>query len=106
MSDVKVIFTGLSSPSDSTVGPDGALYIAEYAARNYNASNSRISRIMCTGCQPDPADYGGATVVNPSAPALSSIDVPVEGRSPAAGAGLLGLALVVLTAARRRRSVI
>ena len=106
VSDVKVIFQGLSSPADSTVGPDGALYVAEYAARNYNSNASRISRIKCTGCTPDSADYGGAPVVDVSArPALGSLDAS-SSSTPAAGAVLLGIALAALTVARRRRDLV
>lgn len=107
VSDVKVIFTGLSSPADSTVGPDGALYIAEYAARNYNSNASRISRIKCTGCKPDSADYGGARVVDVSAePALGGFAASSGSRTPAVGVLLLGIALAGLTAAGRRRSIV
>jgi glucose/arabinose dehydrogenase len=105
--DVKVIFTGLSSPIDSAVGPDGALYIAEYAARNYNSNASRISRITCAGCTPDSADYGGAPVASHRAePSLGGVDLPAGEPPRATGAVLLGVALAVLTAARRRRGVI
>jgi hypothetical protein len=103
---VKVIFTGLSSPIDNTVGPDGALYIAEYAARNYNASNSRISRIICTGCTPDPADYGGAPVAVPRRLLASGVPAPSD---RGAGAAVIPAVLVVVLiagAVRRRRAVV
>jgi aldose sugar dehydrogenase len=48
---------------DLEVGPDGAVYLAEYGGPGfYNNTNSAISRLKCLGCAPDPADYGGATV--------------------------------------------
>jgi aldose sugar dehydrogenase len=100
---VKVIHTGLRSPMDATVGPDGAYYIAEYAARNYNAGNSRISRLICKGCKPNPADYGGAAVSVPVAqPLRASLDVPAgDPRGPVVAV----LALLALTGwgVRRRR---
>ena len=107
-SDVKVIFSGLSSPADAAVGPDGALYVAEYAARNYNSNASRISRIVCTGCTPDPADYGGAAVVDPtpSQPLSRQPRAPLEGSPAAAALVGAGLLVGVGTAVRRRRLVV
>ena len=102
---VKVVLSGMSSPMDITTGPDGALYVAEYASRNYNGNNSLISRIKCTGCTPDPADYGGADVVDPSTELLgaSAIAVPEGGsRPPIVVAGLLVVAFLYgLRRARR-----
>lgn len=72
----------LRSPIDSAVGPDGALYVAEYASRNYNSSNSRISRITCGGCSPQPADYGGAAVVDPTAAVSRATAIPVSEGGP------------------------
>ena len=99
---VKVVATGLSSPTDSTFGPDGALYVAEYAARNYNSTSSKISRIVCTGCQPNPMDYGGAAVLPPTQ-LLSSPSLGQRPRSVHALAVLPGILLVGMVATGRRR---
>ena len=103
--DVKVIVSGFSSPQDATVGPDGAVYVAEYASRNYNPNHSggssRISRVICKGCTPDPADYGGAPVVDPR-PVLTAATVP-SGSPAGRGVAVLGvLATLALVLGRRR----
>jgi hypothetical protein len=86
----------LRSPIDAAVGPDGAVYVAEYASRNYNSSSSRISRIKCTGCRPSSADYGGALVVDSASDARQAAVIPV---SDAAGGGApVVLALMGMTA--------
>jgi aldose sugar dehydrogenase len=62
----------LRSPIDFEVGPDGALYVVEYGFGFYNNADSRISRITCLACDPDPADYGGDVAV--LAAAVSNLD--------------------------------
>jgi aldose sugar dehydrogenase len=105
VTDVKVVLSGMSSPIDITTGPDGALYVAEYASRNYNGNNSLVSRIKCTGCTPDSADYGGVPVVeqNRRLASASAIAVPRGGRQVALVAGGLLVAAVLYGRARRRR---
>ena len=104
----KVILSGMSSPADSTVGPDGAVYVAEYAARNYNSNASRISRIMCKGCTPSSSDYlGSPAVVNPASTTSAAGDVAPPARRSAGFAVvpvLVALALVGLV--RRRKAVL
>ena len=105
--DVKVIFTGLATPADATVGPDGALYVAEYGGGLYNGANGRISRLHCTGCSPRSADYGGSRVVDPAATQVSAaFDLPLDGRGPSVAVPTLLAVAALLTAVARRRRVI
>jgi hypothetical protein len=97
----------LRSPIDAAVGPDGAVYVAEYASRNYNSTSARISRIKCAGCRPSSEDYGGALVVDADASARSAGVIPVSD----AGAGIpvvaALMALTVLTyGIRRNRGIV
>lgn len=113
---VKVVFGGgasspvpatavtpqLRSPIDSTVGPDGALYIAEYASRNYSSTNSRISRITCAGCEPTPADYGGAPVSDPDASLTRAGAIPAPSGSTERWLLMFGLIVSALVYGLRR----
>jgi aldose sugar dehydrogenase len=102
--DVKVILSGFSSPADATVGPDGAVYVAEYAARNYNSNASRISRVKCKGCRPSSADYGGAPVVDPGVTAAAT--VPAGAKTDRGVAAIVAFGVVVAGFGwRRRRSI-
>jgi len=58
---------GPSAPMDMVVGPDGALYVAEYGSGYYNNTNSAVSRISCFQCTPDARDYAGSPVVKKDA---------------------------------------
>ena len=105
---VPVMYGGLRSPIDSVVGPDGALYLVEYGSNIWNSTDGRISRVTCRACLPDPADYGGAPVVDPGADvAMSGVDAPV---APAGGRApyvlFVLLPLLAVGAMRRFRSVI
>lgn len=51
----------LAEPIDATIGPDGALYLLEYGNGFYNSTTSRLSRLTCAGCAPDPSDYTAMT---------------------------------------------
>jgi aldose sugar dehydrogenase len=90
---------------DQVVGPDGAVYLAEYGAGFYSNPNSQISRLTCLGCQPDPADYAGS-------PRVRSYDLPpstvdAAGRSgglpPGGGLALAGALLLGAGIPLRRR---
>ena len=104
---VKVISSGLRSPSDSTVGPDGAVYITEYAARNYNASNSRITRLTGGGT-PTSSDYlGSPRVVNPTTVRARANVIPAASASVEGPIALGVLALLAgVVAVRRRRQLV
>ena len=80
---------GLTSPIDATVGPDGALYVAEYGAGFYNATGGAISRVV-----PD-----GPASALPAAPQSGGTDAT----APALLAG--GALLVLVTPVRRRQLV-
>ncbi len=43
---IATVATGLYHPVDATVGPDGAIYVAEYGRGFYDNANSRIIRIV------------------------------------------------------------
>jgi glucose/arabinose dehydrogenase len=92
----------INHPHDSAIGPDGALYLVEYGTTFWNATNSRISRITCADCEPDPADYGLESLGAPSAPVrLGGTPVPAPGQTKVWVAGLV-TALVVFGLVRRR----
>lgn len=88
-------------PHDADIGPDGAVYLVEYGNGFWNNSDSRISRITCTGCASEssiPALY---------AVAADGSAVPVAeaaGDFPFATSTAALLAAGLLLAARRRRT--
>lgn len=89
-------------PMDAAIGPDGAVYLVEYGRGFYNRTDSRLSRIICAGCEPDPAEYGG----NYTAASLS--DSVADDATRAAFDGRLLAILIVLglvgaPVARRRQ---
>jgi hypothetical protein len=101
---------GPSAPIEVVVGPDGALYVAEYGSGYYQNTNSAISRITCFQCTPSPDDYSGApvdpdagveedagdcTTCNGTAPRPRAA---APGGALAATGGPLGLALLGLAA--------
>ena len=95
----------INHPHDTAIGPDGALYLVEYGTGFWNNTNSRISRIKCAGCEPDPADYGLATLGPNSAPAgPGGSDIPAPGRAAMWAVMLVG-ALAALGLVRRRAIV-
>jgi aldose sugar dehydrogenase len=104
--DVGIVRDQVSNPIDMAVGPDGAVYLVRYGAGLYNGSGSTLYRFKCKGCQPDPADYGGAPVLRTPASA-SALGVMPTG-SPGGGAvlALVGVFLLSAYALRRRKQVI
>ncbi|MFT5223642.1 MAG: glucose/arabinose dehydrogenase, partial [Glaciecola sp.] len=72
----------LLGPIDAAVGPDGAVYIAEYGVGYYTAVGGRIGRVKCLACTPDPADY----VVDEGAAAPPEPQPASEGEPEAAPA--------------------
>jgi glucose/arabinose dehydrogenase len=99
--------SGMASPIDGTIGPDGAVYLAEYGSALYNGTNAKIVRMKCAGCRPTSADYQGSLVVDPEArpfSAAASVSAPAGVGGPAAIAAAGVLAVIV--GLRRRRKVI
>jgi hypothetical protein len=82
------IASGLISPIDAAVGPDGAVYIAEYGLTFYLNPNSRISRIVPK--QP-------AEAPPPGSPQRA------DGGFPPAVAALAGILSAGAAGARRRK---
>jgi aldose sugar dehydrogenase len=105
-----VFYGGINRPIDTAIGPDGALYMVEYGTGTWNNTNGRITRLVCAGCQPSSADYGGAPVVTPG----TALAVAGPGAAAAEHAGLpagttaalAALALLLTRALRRRRSTV
>lgn len=115
----------LLGPIDAAVGPDGAVYVAEYGVGYYTTFGARIGRVKCLGCTPDPADYVVDEPSSEPAPAPEPEPEPapeaepetepapeVAGEQqplPATGGGLaaaaLGIAALATGGARRRRVV-
>ena len=96
-SDTTTMFTqvagGLKHPIDAAVGPDGALYIAEYGGFFYTNADSRITRIV-----PDPEAGAGA-----AAPVSTTSSAPGLGSSVALTA--LGVFLIGSVGLGRRRRI-
>jgi glucose/arabinose dehydrogenase len=98
---------------DAATGRDGALYLAEYGSGYGNNPLSRLSRIVCTGCTPNPAkDF----VRTPGVPVVSAAGAyrPVVSSAPPVRAkqgtlsatgigGVAGAALLLVVGLRRRR---
>jgi hypothetical protein len=98
--------TGPASPIAFKVGPDGAVYVAEYGSGYYVNGDSKISRLVCKGCQPNAADYGPGVTVKPIAPAAAHQPAPSSASGVGRTAGLVAGGLVplaVLGLVRRRR---
>ena len=102
---VPVWYGGLLNPVDSEIGPDGALYIAEYGSNIWNSTNGRISRLICEGCTPSSADYQGAPVVDPGSPRLAAGAVPDPGGDSSLPVLAVILGGLVLIGLRRRRQI-
>jgi glucose/arabinose dehydrogenase len=69
----------INHPHDTAIGPDGAVYLVEYGTAFWNNTNSRISRITCADCEPNPADYGLTALggsSKPQGPGTTSAPVP------------------------------
>ena len=96
-------------PIDAAIGPDGAVYVAEYGEFFYNNNTSRISRIKCTGCTdgagpPDPrpsdseeptpvpssSDHGPGPSDGPTSPPASESPSPDPSGSPTPTVGGTG----------------
>jgi aldose sugar dehydrogenase len=96
-------FKTLTRPIDAKIGPDGALYVLEYGSSFYNSSNSRLVRITCTGCQPNPADYGlpaGTPLAGLPQGAAGALPAPAGGPSRA-WIGVLALVALAVPLCRR-----
>jgi hypothetical protein len=101
-----VVGSGRASPIDAVVGPDGAVYLAEYGGSLYNGSAGKITRLKCAGCQAAPADYvGSPEVLDPEAPVVASSIAPVATLGRSALVGLAALSLIAVGLRRRRRVV-
>ena len=69
---MKQIAEGLYHPIDAAIGPDGAVYLAEYGRGFYMNSNSRISRLV-----PRSASKVAAAVATTEATRSAGISVPL-----------------------------
>ncbi|MDX1510273.1 MAG: PQQ-dependent sugar dehydrogenase [Nitriliruptorales bacterium] len=108
----------ITGPIDAAVGPDGAVYVAEYGVGFYSPVGSRIGRVKCLGCTPDPADYqvDGQPQPEPTTPPQPEPTAAPgtggdEGTLPETGGGpwvLLAVLLAAggLTGLRLRRSIV
>jgi hypothetical protein len=98
-----------TSPIDVEVGPDGALYVAEYGSGFYNNPNSSISRLKCFGCAASSSDYLGAKVRQPELGRVQTHAASAASGRFTLGAreGLLvGLVLLIAVGLSRRRRVV
>ncbi|HUR51799.1 MAG TPA: PQQ-dependent sugar dehydrogenase [Mycobacteriales bacterium] len=105
----------MMAPLDAAVGRDGAYYMVEYGTGYGNNPLSRLSRLLCTGCAPNPAkDFvhtpgvpvvGAAAAFNP-APVTAAPLHPATKASflqPARLGALALVGLLGLVGLRRRR---
>ena len=83
------LVNGLTGPVELEVGPDGAVYVAEYGSGNYNSGASAISRIVCAGC---------ASTSPPAAPSAGG----AGHRVPVPAVALAGLLALTVPTVRRR----
>jgi glucose/arabinose dehydrogenase len=90
------LVNGVYGPIDADVGPDGAVYLAEYGRALYNASDSRITRITCAACGGPPAPTEGPDRREPRGVGPAAL--------PVVPASAVGLALLGLGIYRRRRT--
>jgi glucose/arabinose dehydrogenase len=97
-----------TSPIDAEIGPDGALYIAEYGSGFYNNPNSAVSRLKCMGCTATSADYLGAKVRTPElGPVETNTAASASRLTLGTREGLLvGMLLLVIVGLSRRRRVV
>jgi aldose sugar dehydrogenase len=93
------LVNGVYGPIHAEVGPDGALYVAEYGRGLYNNADSRITRVTCAGCGAGtPAPTGSADRREPRGVLPVSV--------PASSAGLAIASVLLGTGLRRRRRTI
>lgn len=87
-------------PHDAAIGPDGAVYLVEYGTGFWNNGNSRISRIACSGCQPEAVSAPTQYVVGATADA----PVPVAtDRTPLVASSALVVVAGMALGLRRRQ---
>ena len=91
---IRLVAQDLLHPIDATVGPDGAIYLAEYGTGFYGNSNSRISRIV-----PKAALKGGGSATTSTA-ASAGVGLPLPLSAP------IVVALLAAVGIRRRRSAV
>ena len=105
--DLSVVQDGLSTPIDMEIGSDGAVYLLEYGGSLYNGTGSRLRRFTCAGCQPDPADYGGAAVLPAGDTKTAGPAVPAgPSKQHAPGLLLVLASIAAVVHARRRNGVV
>ena len=95
-SEMRLVAQGLFHPIDAAVGPDGAVYIAEYGNGFYGNGNSRISRLVPKS----------KVTVAAAAPATTVHSAGVNLRLPGGAAAAAVLVLLIAIAIRRRSAVV
>jgi glucose/arabinose dehydrogenase len=107
----------LMAPMDADQGRDGAYYFVEYGGGYGNNPLSRLSRLICQGCTPNPAkDFvhtpgvpvvDAAHAVNPAPPAALPTKAATRAASPVTAPRVAGaaIALVLLGIGVSRRRV-
>ena len=99
-----VVGSGRSSPIDAVVGPDGAVYLAEYGGALYNGTAGKITRLKCAGCEPSAADYTGSpAVLSPETEVVASSVAPVSSLGRPALIALATVSLLFFGLRRRRK---
>ena len=94
-SEMRLIASNLLHPVDAAVGPDGAIYIAEYGNGFYMNQDSRITRLVPKSASQVAAADAATTAAN------AGVNLPLAPGAPIA----LGL-LAAGVAFRRRRSAV
>lgn len=89
-------FGGPGQPISTAVGPDGALYVAEYGSGYYANTDSKISRLVCAGCKPSASDYEplpSTAAVAPAVPDVAELGLPDTLGGDGEGREVLGIPL-------------
>ena len=95
-SEMRLIGSGLLHPVDAAIGPDGAIYIAEYGNGFYMNRDSRITRLVPKSA----SKVAAASTAAATTTANAGVGVPLPLAAP------VGLAVLALIGNRRRRTTV